>query len=209
VAAIGWTLRPEAFVGAGEIQRFYLVLRRQRYDGNANGDNGMEMSPRDYGPARAEGEVTVRPHDVERRLRETFGLDASGVRRVGMFLLAHAVVDTHLIARAMFKEISRQSAGAGLPRSKIEAIADKVAKGAFGAHLERVRAGLPDDTADIAKRLNDARNALLHWERQRSSLPVYKGQIVTTESGFRACMDDVLRFIQAVPFPDAPTGEER
>jgi hypothetical protein len=140
-------------------------------------------------------------HQIERYVCDTFGLDEAGLRRVALFLLAHALVDTHLIARALFKTIPERSGGDGLSLSAIQAIADDVSKGTFGTHLERVRGGLPDDTTDIAKQLNHARNALVHWRRERSSLPVYKEQAVTTESGFRACMDDVLRFIQTVPFP--------
>jgi len=87
----------------------------------------------------------------------------------------------------------------------IQGIADEVAQGTFGTHLGRVSAGLPGDMSEIADKVNDARNALLHWKRDRFSLPVYKGQDVTTEPGFRACMEDVLRFLQTVPF-DLPIG---
>jgi len=58
---------------------------------------------------------------------------------------------------------------------------------------------------EIADKINEARNALLHWRRDRFSLPVYKGQDVTTGAGFQTCMDDVLTFIQVVPF-NTPTG---
>jgi hypothetical protein len=51
---------------------------------------------------------------------------------------------------------------------------------------------------EIADKINEARNALLHWRLDRFSLPVYKGQDVTTEAGFQTCMDDVLTFIQVV-----------
>jgi hypothetical protein len=110
-----------------------------------------------------------------------------------------------LIARAMFKEISDRSAGKGLPLTTIQEIADQVASGTFGTHLGRVSDGLPGDTGEIANEINEARNGLLHWRRDRFSLPVYKGENLTTEEGFRSCMDDVLRFIQLVPF-DLPTG---
>ena len=144
-------------------------------------------------------------HHVERCVRDTFGLDEVGLRRVAVFLLAHVLVDTRLIARAMFKEISDRSAGKGLPLTTIQEIADQVASGTFGTHLGRVSDGLPGDTGEIANEINEARNGLLHWKRDRFSLPVYKGENLTTEEGFRSCMDDVLRFIQLVPF-DLPTG---
>jgi len=142
---------------------------------------------------------------VGRYIGQTFGLDSMGLQRVGLFLLAHVLIDTRLIARAMFKTISDRSAGIGLPLTVIQGIADEVAQGTFGTHLGRVSAGLPGDMSEIADKVNDARNALLHWKRDRFSLPVYKGQDVTTEPGFRACMEDVLRFLQTVPF-DLPIG---
>ncbi|HKW91395.1 MAG TPA: hypothetical protein VJX92_05810 [Methylomirabilota bacterium] len=142
---------------------------------------------------------------VERYIRDTFGLDEVGLRRVAVFLLAHVLLDTRLISRAMFKTISDRSAGTGLPLTAIQAIADEVANGTFGMHLSRVRDGLPGDTGEIAEKINEARNALLHWSRDRFSLPVYKGQDVVTEEGFRACMEDVLRFLQTVPF-EVPVG---
>jgi hypothetical protein len=142
---------------------------------------------------------------VERYIRQTFGLDSKGLQRVGLFLLAHVLIDTRLIARAMFKTISDRSAGVGLPLTVIQGIADEVAQGTFGTHLCRVSTGLPGDMSEIADKINEARNALLHWRRDRFSLPVYKGQDVTTEPGFRACMEDVLKFLQTVPF-DLPIG---
>jgi len=151
-------------------------------------------------------------HYLERYVRETFGLDEVGLRRVAVFLLAHVLVDTRLISRAMFKTISERSGGHGLSLKTIQEIADEVAEGTFGQHLARVRAELPSDTGEIAREINEARNGLLHWKRDRFSLPVYKGKDVTTEQGYRSCMDDVLRFVQVVPFviPDpiggAPTA---
>jgi hypothetical protein len=146
-------------------------------------------------------------HRVERYVRDTFGLDEVGLRRVAVFLLAHVLVDTRLIARAMFKEISDRSAEQedGLPLTTIQDIADEIADGTFWTHLERVRAGLPADMGEIAAEVNAARNKLLHWNRKRFSLPVYKGRDLIAEEGFQSCMDDVLRFIQLVPF-DLPTG---
>jgi len=142
-------------------------------------------------------------HHVDRYVCDTFGLDIDGLRRVAVFLLAHVLVDTRLIARDLFKTISEQSAGSGLPLTAIQEIADKVAKRTFKERLDSVRAGLPVDTGDIAQQLNKARNDLMHWKRGRFLAPVYKGQDVSTDEGFRACMDDVLRFIQTVPF-DTP-----
>jgi hypothetical protein len=41
-------------------------------------------------------------HHVERYLRDTFGLDEIGLRRVKVILLAHALVDTHLSEEGAF-----------------------------------------------------------------------------------------------------------
>ena len=146
---------------------------------------------------------------VERYLRQTFRLDSIGLQRVGLFLLAHVLIDTHLIAHALFNTIltSERRTEDGLRLTDIEEIADEMAQGTFGKHLDRVKAGLPGDTGEIAGAINEARNALLHWRRDRFSLPVYKGQDVTTEPGFRACMEDVLRFIQTVPFDRTIAGD--
>ncbi len=38
---------------------------------------------------------------------------------------------------------------------------------------------------------------------------LYKGQDVTNDAGFRACMDAVLRFIQTVPFDTSIKREPR
>ncbi len=117
-------------------------------------------------------------------------------------------VDTRLIARAVFKRVREEGAESGLPLMRIQEIADEAAEGTFGIHLGRVSTGLPDDTHGIATDI-EARNCLLHWKRDRFSLPVYRGQDVTTETGFRTCMDDVLRFIQVVPFATPTSGGTR
>jgi hypothetical protein len=145
-------------------------------------------------------------HHVERYVRDTFGLDEIGLRREAVFLLAHVLVDTRLIARALFKRVSEEAAGSGLPLMRIQEIAEEVAEGTFGIHLGRVRPGLPGDTSGITTDINEARNGLLHWKSDRFSLPIYRGQDVTTETGFRTCMDDVLRFIQVVPFATPTSG---
>ena len=143
-------------------------------------------------------------HPLEEYILKTFQLDWDGLGRLALFLLAHVLVDTRLIAIAMFKEVSK---GGGLSLTKIQAIADEVANGTFGLHLERVRQYLPEWCAEIAEEMNKARIALLHWKRDRFSLPEYKGQdVVTSDEGFRRCMDDVLRFIQTVPFKTPIAG---
>jgi hypothetical protein len=84
--------------------------------------------------------------------------------------------------------------------TEIQALADDAAKRPFGARLAKVRDELPPGCAEIAEQVNKARNYLLHWEHDRHALPVYEGQEVVSDEGFRRCMDDVMRFIQTVPF---------
>jgi hypothetical protein len=92
--------------------------------------------------------------------------------RLGFFLLAHVLIDTRLIALALFKAVSEEG---GVPLGRIQTLADEAAERTFGVHLDKVRADLSDENAQIAEELNKARNALLHWKRDRFSLPEYKG----------------------------------
>ena len=143
-------------------------------------------------------------HDLERYLLQTFELDRDRLQKMALFLLAHIVVDTRLIAlvvsdRSHDSGLSLDAIDFGLSADAIQRISDRASKQTFQERLDRARPHLSEDNAAIAKELNRARNALLHWERNR--VPVYKGADVTTEDGSRACMDDVLRFIQTVPFP--------
>jgi hypothetical protein len=122
--------------------------------------------------------------------------------------MGHVLLDTRLIALALFRTVSERSKGVGLPLAEIQAIADQLAKGTFGQHLERVSADLPGDCERIARDVNDARNALLHWERDRFATAfLYKGQELTDRAGFKACMDDIMQFTQQVPFKTGPILE--
>jgi hypothetical protein len=126
-----------------------------------------------------------------------FQLDHVGLRRLGFFLLAHVVIDTRLIALALFKAVSQRE---GMSLTEIQALADDLAERGFLVHLDKVRDELPPGCAEIAEQVNKARNDLLHWKHDRHALPVYEEQEVVSDEGFRRCMDDVMRFIQTVPF---------
>ncbi|SRR5712691_4225791 len=137
-------------------------------------------------------------HPLEDYLLETFEIDRSALNRLALFLLAHVLIDTRLISVALLKAVSE---GGGLSLTEIEGIADKFGKGTFGPHLDRVRTLIPSRCVEIAEKVNDTRNGLLHWRRERAFRSAdYNGQDVTTETGFGPCMDDVLEFIQTVPF---------
>jgi hypothetical protein len=66
------------------------------------------------------------------------------------FVLAHVLVDTRLIATALFHEISELGGSGGLSLNEIQQIAGKVAKGAFGPHLNRVADLIPSASSTIA-----------------------------------------------------------
>ena len=135
-------------------------------------------------------------HPLEKHILKTFEIDRAALERMAFFLLAHVLVDTRLIATAMFKKVSE---GGGLPLPEIERIACEVSRGTFGRHLKAVRHLIPSRCVAIAEKLNDARNDLLHWTPDRFSGPRYDGQDVSAEAGFQACMNDALQFIQTVP----------
>lgn len=138
-------------------------------------------------------------HPIESYIRQTFEIgSAEELQRLSYFVLAHVLIDTRLIATDLFYRVSQ---GGGLPLVEIQKLADEAASGTFGIHLGRVKDKIPENCFRIADELNQTRNGLLHWRRtgldpQRG----YKGQDVTSASGFKACMDDVLTFIQAVPW---------
>lgn len=139
------------------------------------------------------------PHPFARNLMEALRLDAERLHRLGLFLLGHARVDFHMIGAVAMYEVKIRDAAGRI--DEMRAIADEAAEGAFGKHLQaaKERGLLTAEAESIASELNRARNAFVHWTRDRFSLPVYKGQDVTTEEGLRACLDDVLRFTFAVP----------
>ena len=141
------------------------------------------------------------PHPFERSLMTLYKLDAERLRRLGVFLLAHATVDLHVIAAISSDEVKRRGGAGQLGLDDLRAITDDAAQRTFGAHLSAAKdRGLVNSGAEaIATELNRARIAFLHWQRDRFSLPVYKGQDVMTEEGLRACLDDVFQFTLAVP----------
>ena len=137
-------------------------------------------------------------HPIESCIRRTFEIESPELERLAYFVLAHVLIDTRLIATGLFDQIATRG---GLSLVEIQGLADKAAAGTFGTHLERVAGKIPDDCFRIADELNRARNGLFHWRRDRlDPQPSYRGQDVTSPSGFQACMDDVLTFIQTVPW---------
>jgi hypothetical protein len=69
--------------------------------------------------------MTTQSHPLEAYVLQTFQLNHAGLNRLGFFLLAHVLIDTRLIALALFKAVSEEG---GVPLSRIQTLADKVAK---------------------------------------------------------------------------------
>jgi hypothetical protein len=111
-------------------------------------------------------------------------------------------MDRRLITLGLMSEINARG---GLSLAAIQDLADEIAAETFGPHLARAASRLPVGMETIASDMNKARNAFLHWKRNRFLLPIYKGLDITTDAGFRTCMEDILLFLQTVPFV-APVG---
>jgi len=139
-------------------------------------------------------------HQIERYLRDSCDVrDDEKFRRLGIFLLAHTVVDTHLISVLVADQIKD---GVGLVSlEEIQHISDReTSHSTFKMHLERARALIPSRAGEIAEKVNQGRDAFVHFKRGRFELPRYDGQDITTAEGFRVCMDAVNEFLLLVPF---------
>lgn len=141
------------------------------------------------------------PHPIERYLLTTYRLDAERMHRLALFLLAHALVDFHLIAAILADDHGKRGGGKSVTLDKLAAMSDRAAAGTFGQHHgEAKRRGLLTPEVDrIAAELNRGRVAFLHWKRDRYEIPRYEGVDVTTHEGLRRCLDDVLRVMLALP----------
>ncbi len=72
-------------------------------------------------------------------IRRTFEVDDEGLRRIALFVLAHVLVDTRLIALALFKRVSERG-GASL--ATVQALSDEVSERTFHS-ASRASAGSP------------------------------------------------------------------
>ena len=145
-----------------------------------------------------------RPSDwVTARLMSNFRVDDDGLRRLGLFVMAHVDVDIRLIAVAMQYEIRRERAKRELSLDDRGNISDGRARGTFKDHLRVANDWglLLAEAYKIAQDMNEAREHLLHWNRARGLRAIYKGVDVATGEGFELVMSDVSRFNDLVPFP--------
>lgn len=140
-------------------------------------------------------------HPIESYLRTTYRMDPGELDKVAYFILAHGLVDLSLISLVVADRIGQRGGIGRLTLDEIGDISDQSSNGTFSRHLDQAEQTrrLSSEAAGIARALNRARDDFLHWRRSRPDLPVYKGLDVTREEGFKACMDDALRFLQLAP----------
>lgn len=128
----------------------------------------------------------------EQFLVASFDLNPRRLRRLGVFLLAHATVDWWLIRSVEEATPIKAEIEDAIGRLK------KAAAGTFRAHVNQARAKnlITPAAEEFLTELNRARDEFLHWGPDRNSFPVYLGYDVTTPTGLRVCLQDVMRFFQ-------------
>ena len=145
--------------------------------------------------------MTGERHPMERYLMTTCGLGSDEeLRRLGSFLVAHTVMDTHLISVLVDRELGKLGGAGAVSFDRQREITDGISRRTFKDHLRESRSSVPERAAQIAEEVNRGRDAFVHWKHSRFELPRYDGQLVTEEPGFRVCMDAIQEFLLAVPF---------
>lgn len=141
------------------------------------------------------------PVFFEDRLLDMFKVSRKQLTRLALFILAHALVDRHLIIANACARIREQGRDPNhISNEEAEDVIRHVAKSAFAEHLQEAsqRGLLPEGCEDIAKELNRGRNHFLHWVPGRFSLPRYKETDVIADDAL-AFVSDVLQFLGTVP----------
>ena len=148
-------------------------------------------------------------HPLEQHLLDTFHLDRLTLHRLALFMLAHTLIDRHLILTVGLDVMRKQGGVDKLTDAEADAVIDAVAEGTFGCHLQKANNGglLPDQAQRTAREMNKARNGFLHWKRKRFSIPHYNGHDITSDIGFERCMTDSLKFLAEVPFGETLPNE--
>lgn len=145
--------------------------------------------------------MTAEPHQIERMLLTACGVQGDEqLRRLGIFLIAHTVMDTRLISVLVDNEAGKIGGAGLLSLDKLQNLSDEISRHTFKRHLEEARALIPPRAVNIAEEVNRGRDAFVHFKRDRFELPRYSGQKMTEEEGFRVCMDAIQEFLLLVPF---------
>src|SRR5262249_30101455 len=140
------------------------------------------------------------PHPLEKYVRDSYGFDAERLRRLGVFLLGHTLIDQRLIA-AVGAGIAKERGGyAKLTLDGWQEIVKISAKRTFLRHFrEATKRGLvPAHVVAIAEEANRCRDHFLHFSPERVARVMYRGVDVTSEEGLRLFLDDLLDFLNAM-----------
>jgi hypothetical protein len=139
-------------------------------------------------------------HPVEQRLLSACGVATDQqLRRLGIFLVAHTVMDVHLISVLVDHEIGRIGGVGLLSFEQQRNISHTVSRLTFAQHLQQARSLIPARAAAIAEEVNRGRDSFVHFKQDRFELPHYDGLLVTDDAGFQACMNGVQEFLHLVP----------
>jgi len=149
----------------------------------------------------AAGLGDLMPVSFEDLLLAMFEVSREQLKRLALFILAHALVDRHLIIANAFARIREQGRDPNhLSKEEAEAAVSQAAQSTFAQHLQDAsrRGLLPEGCESIATELNRGRNHFLHWVPGRFSLPRYKETDVIADDAL-TFVSDVLRFLGTVP----------
>jgi hypothetical protein len=140
-------------------------------------------------------------HPVEQQLLTACGItDEAQLRRLGIFLVAHTVMDTHLVSVLVDHEAGKVGGAGVLSLDHIRTLSDDITSRTFKQHLNAARGVICSRAVEIADEINRGRDAFVHFKRDRFMVPHYHNQPVTEEAGFEACMNDVQEFLNLVPW---------
>lgn len=136
------------------------------------------------------------------KLRFVFRVrDDECLKRLALFLVAHAWLDIRLIATSMMDRQRKHASSRALSLDDRARISRRASRGGFLDHLEDAeRRGLiPKEAGRIARRVNRVRNNFAHWNRDRGFKARYWGLDVLQPAGFKRFMKDVYKFDDLVP----------
>jgi len=148
--------------------------------------------------------MTDLPHPLEKYLLDNYGFDRDRLERLGLFLLGHLLMDQRLIAAVAADMVKKGSGSyANLSLAEWQDIVALAAERTFLRHLNEAKARnvIPDRILPIAEDANRGRDTFMHFGPTKAMLPQYKGLDVTTPEGLRVFLDDLLDFLNAMPFP--------
>src|SRR5262245_22159259 len=128
----------------------------------------IHLCPRHRGPTWAERRRSMTAparHPVETRLLSACRIDnEEKLRRLGVFLVAHTVMDTHLISVLLDHEAGKVGGAGVLSLNAIRDLSDGIARHTFARHLNDARGLIPPRAVEIAEEINRGRDAFVHFK---------------------------------------------